>query len=143
MPYQYLEDVATADIAFEAWGATREEMFAAAAEATMNVMVENLAAIENKEQRIISIQEETVEMLLFQFLQEFVYYKDAEQLLLRVAGVRIQDSQGAFMLTAQARGETLNPRKHLLNVDVKAVTMHRFKVVEEMEGWKATVILDI
>jgi hypothetical protein len=42
MPYRFLEDIATADIAFEARGETLEEVFTAAAEATMNVMIESL-----------------------------------------------------------------------------------------------------
>lgn len=29
MPYRFREDMATADVAFEAWGATREESFSA------------------------------------------------------------------------------------------------------------------
>ena len=33
MPYEFLEDVATADIAFRAWGETLEETFVAAATA--------------------------------------------------------------------------------------------------------------
>ena len=33
MPYHYLDDVATADIAFEACGQSKEEMFIAAADA--------------------------------------------------------------------------------------------------------------
>src|SRR3989338_1964113 len=143
MPYQYLDDVATADIAFEAWGKTREDLFVFAADAVINVMVEDLESIAAAHKRAISLQEETLEMLLFQFLQELVYYKDAEQLLLRVPKVAIRNQGGFLMLTAEARGEFLNPNKHRLNVDVKAVTMHRFKVTEERQGWKATVVLDI
>ena len=42
MPYTYLEEIAIADIAFRATGKTEEEVFAAAADATVNVMVEDL-----------------------------------------------------------------------------------------------------
>ena len=38
-----LEDLAAADVAFQAWGTNLEETFIAAADATMNVMVEDLA----------------------------------------------------------------------------------------------------
>ena len=51
MPYRYLEDIATADVAFEAWGDTLEEMFVAAADATMNVMVSDLDTIAPVEKR--------------------------------------------------------------------------------------------
>ncbi|MGO9315027.1 MAG: archease [Syntrophobacteraceae bacterium] len=34
MPFEFHDEIATADVAFEAWGQTIEEMFIAAAEAT-------------------------------------------------------------------------------------------------------------
>ncbi|HEX2244494.1 MAG TPA: archease, partial [Gammaproteobacteria bacterium] len=45
MPYEYLDDIA-ADIAFKAWHEKLEQTFMNAAEATMNVMVEELDAIQ-------------------------------------------------------------------------------------------------
>lgn len=143
MPYQYLDDVATADIAFEAYGQSKEEMFIAASDALMNVMVEDLGTITERLWREVSVEAETLEMLLFQFLQEFIFYKDAEQLLLRAARMRFKEQKGMWMVTARAYGEMLDPRKHPLNVDVKAVTMHQFSVSESQGQWKARVVLDI
>jgi SHS2 domain-containing protein len=143
MPYRYLEDIATADAAFEAWGDTVEETFISAADATMNVMVEDLSTIHDWERRKIEVEAETLDMLLFQLLQELVYYKDAEQLLLRVPYVHIEREDGRYTLKAEAYGETLNALKHDLNVDVKAVTLHRFRVEKTPRGWETTVILDI
>lgn len=143
MPYQFLEDIATADVAFKAWGKTREEMFAAAAEATMNVMVEDLSTISPQEKRTLSVEAENLEMLLFQFLQELIYYKDAERLLLCVSQVTFKKHDTHWHLIAEARGEVLDPLKHPLNVDVKAVTMHLFRVHRIPQGWEATVVLDI
>ena len=76
MAYHYLEDFATADIAFEATGADLESLFAAAADATMNVMVENIGAIEARETRTIELENREVDMLLFDFLQELIYRKE-------------------------------------------------------------------
>ena len=45
MPYKFLEDIGTADIAFEATGRDLPELFTAAANATMNVMIDNLDEI--------------------------------------------------------------------------------------------------
>jgi len=143
MPYRYLEDVATADVAFEAWGASLEELFTAAADATMNVMVEDLATIEKKEERSFQVEDEAVDMLLFKFLQELIFYKDAQLLLLRIQSVTIDRQNAHLSLTATSYGEQLNPEKHSLNVDVKAVTLHRFRVEQTDRGWEASVILDI
>ncbi|MEE8160569.1 MAG: archease, partial [Acidobacteriota bacterium] len=68
MPYRFLEDIATADIAFEAWGNTLEEMFTAAAEATMNVMIESLDSIARRELREFHLENAALDMLLFDFL---------------------------------------------------------------------------
>ncbi len=51
MPFRFLEDIATADVAFEAWGDSKEAMFTAAADAAMNVMVDELDSIEDRERR--------------------------------------------------------------------------------------------
>jgi SHS2 domain-containing protein len=143
MPYKFLEEIATADVAFEAWGTTLEEMFVAAADATMNVMVQDLNTIADQEHREISVEANAIDMLLFELLQELIYYKDAERLLLRVPNVQIQLHDDHFTLSAEAYGEELNPDKHELIVDVKAVTLHRFEVEPTDSDWRAMVILDI
>jgi SHS2 domain-containing protein len=143
MPYQYLSDIAIADVAFRAWGNTLEKMFVSAADASMNVMVEDLAGIMKREHRDFSLKAESIEMLLFELLQELIFFKDAEQLLLRVPQVFIQQKSTHYTLKAEAYGEMLDPKKHELNADVKAVTLHHFQVVKTGHGWEATVILDI
>jgi len=143
MPHQYLEDVATADVAFEAWGDTLEELFIAAADATINVMVKDLSSIAAPQKKIIQVEADAVDLLLFELLQELIFYKDAETLLLRVPAVDIERQHGRLTLHAEAYGEPLNPDKHELIVDVKAVTLHRFRVEQTSRGWEAMVILDI
>lgn len=143
MPYRYLPDIAIADVAFEAWADTLEGLFAAAADATMNVMVGDLATIAEHESRAVQAEDTEVDMLLFQLLQELIFFKDAEKLLLRVKHIEIRQIDGRFLLRAEARGEQLDPTHHDLVVDVKAVTLHRFNVKQTASGWEATVILDI
>ena len=143
MPYRYLDDIATADVAFEARGDTLEEIMVASADATMNVMVEDLDSIADRVRRPIDVQAPEPDMLLYALLEELVYRKDAERLLLRVPSVHIEERIGELALHAEAYGETLDPGRHRLLVDVKAVTLHRFLVERTDLGWRATVILDI
>jgi SHS2 domain-containing protein len=143
MHYRYLEEIAKSDVAFEAWGDTAEDLFVAAADATMNIMVEDLSTIADREHRTLTVEADALDMLLFELLQEQIFYKDAERLLLRVPKVQIRHQEDHFMLSAEAYGEELNPDRHELVVDVKAVTLHRFEVKQTSQGWKATVILDI
>jgi SHS2 domain-containing protein len=143
MPYEFLEDVATADIAFRAWGNDTEETFVAAADAVMNVMIEDLETIQPREERRLTAGNDALDMLLFDFLQELVYYKDAEQLMLRVSHAHIAQHDGRYQLEAVARGEQLDPNRHRTRVDVKAVTLHHFNLQQSARGWEASVILDI
>jgi SHS2 domain-containing protein len=143
MPYRFLDDIATADIAFLAWGETLEETFIAAADATMNVMIEDLASIRESENREIEVSDDSLDMLLFNFLQELIYYKDAEQLLLRVTAVRIENAGQKYSLRCSALGEKLAPERHRQRVDVKAVTLHRFRLEKKNGFWEAEIILDI
>jgi SHS2 domain-containing protein len=143
MPYEFLEDVATADIAFRAWGRDLEETFVAAGDAVMNVMIEDLDTIQAHEERRLTLDNDALDMLLFDFLQELVYYKDAEQLMLRVLHVHIAQTDGRYQLEAVARGEQLDPHRHRTRVDVKAVTLHLFSLQQSAQGWEASVILDI
>ena len=143
MPYRYRGDIATADIAFEAWGETVEQMFGAAADALLNVMVENLEEVAPQESVRIELSHEEIDLLLFSFLNDLVYYKDARQLLLRVSSLTITGGEGGYSLEAVMTGEKIDPPRHHMNVDVKAVTLHMFKVEQTDRGWEAAVILDI
>ena len=143
MPYDYLEDIGTADIAFEATGRDLPELFTAAADATMNVMIDNLEAIEPHETRRIGLKNDAIDMLLFDFLQELIYFKDADRLLLRIREVQIDEKEDAYSLNATAAGELLDPARHQQRADVKAVTLHDFRVEKTDGGWKASVLLDI
>ncbi|NLI80208.1 MAG: archease [Deltaproteobacteria bacterium] len=143
MPYAYLDDVATADVAFLAWGETLEELFIAAADATMNAMVTDLESISPSLTQGIVLESEALDLLLFDLLQEIIFLKDAEGLLLRVSRIEFMRTENAFRLVATARGEEIDPGKHEFVVDVKAVTLYRYRLEETPRGWEATVILDV
>jgi SHS2 domain-containing protein len=143
MPYEYATEMTIADMAFRAWGPTLEETFRAAADATMNAMIDDLDALAPQEQQSFELHEECLDLLLLNFLQKLIYYKDAQRLLTRVREVSISRDETGFALRARAVGEELNPDKHEFATDVKGVTLHRLQVVETPDGWEATVILDV
>src|SRR5947207_3262722 len=143
MPYKYLEEIGTADIAFEATGRDLPELFIAAADATMNVMIDNLDAIESRETREIELSSDKIDMLLFDFLQELIYFKDANRLLLRAGKTQIDQKDEGYFLRARVAGERLDDTRHRQRADVKAVTLHGFSVEKRDARWKARVLLDI
>ena len=143
MPYEFLEEAAIADIAFQATGNSVEEVFLAAADATMQVMIDNLESIEFKDRRTLHLENGALDMLLFDLLQELIYYKDANQLLLRVRSLQVRQENNSWKLVGEALGEKLDPDRHRQRADVKAVTLHHFHLGKTDAGWAASVILDI
>jgi SHS2 domain-containing protein len=143
MPYHYLEEVGTADIAFEATGRDLPELFTDAADATTNVMIDNVEAIQPRQTRQIELSNDKLDMLLFDLLQELIFLKDAERLLLRIREVQIDKRDDIYFLKATADGEPLDAERHHQRADVKAVTLHDFFVEQTDGGWNARVLLDI
>jgi SHS2 domain-containing protein len=144
MSYRYLDDLGSADIAFEALGASLEKLFAAAADATINAMVEDISRIWPSVTVPIMLTNSSLDLLLFDLLQELIFYKDAKQLMLRLTSAKVEVSGGLYELSAVAEGEKLDPARHSPRLDVKAVTLHRFVVEQLHDGqWRAQVILDV
>ena len=143
MSHRFIEDEATADIAFEARGKDLPEVFRAASDAVINVMVDNYTDIQPSEHRKIEATADALDLLLLDLLQNLIYYKDAERLLLRITQVEISGAEGNWHLNALGEGERIDSKRHLLRVDVKAVTLHNFRLEQTPGGWLAHVILDI
>jgi SHS2 domain-containing protein len=143
MPYRYERDIAFADIAFEARGRSLEELFIAAADATINVMVENIEEVMPEQELKLAVSGNGFDLLLWSLLQELIFFKDARRLLLRIRSLSIRGGDGDLHCAATAVGEPIDPARHRLCVDVKAVTLHRLSVEKKNDEWFAAVILDL
>jgi SHS2 domain-containing protein len=109
----------------------------------MNVMIGFLESIEARQKRKLDLESDALDMLLFDLLQELIFRKDSEQLLLRVNKVRIETQPGEYRVMTTGHGGKLDPGRHEQKVDVKAVTLHQFSLEKTDDGWAAQVILDI
>ena len=143
MPYRYLEGLTSADIAFEATGKTVEEMFESAGIAVLGTMVRDPKNIKPSTKMKIEKTAPDIGKLLFDFLDELIFLKDAEQMFFSEFRARISGKEGAYSLTVEARGEKIDPKKHDIAIDAKAVTMHKFEVKQTEKGWRAQVIIDV
>jgi len=141
--YRYLEEIVTADVAFEAWGVTLEELFRVSADAVLNVMIEDIETVHRESRLTIELANPELDLLLFGFLNELLFFKDARMLLLRLDRSSITEGEDGFSLRADMAGERLDTLRHTQLVDVKAVTLHRLRVAQTSQGWEATVVLDI
>ena len=143
MPYRFLEHMATADVAFEAIGTDLEELFVSAAKATINTMLDDLDTLTTRTSRNISLSNTELDLLLFDYLQELIYYKDSESLLLLPESIEVNEKDGNYLLHSTLAGEKIDLSRHEQRTDVKAVTLHRFELKRISDGWRASVILDV
>lgn len=142
--YKFLEDVAIADIAYEAYGKSLNELFENAACAIFELSAD-LKTIDAKKKIKIDMESNNVENLLYDFLSEILFLKDSKYMVFRNAKVSISKNKknGNYLLKAVLEGDSINPQKQHLENDIKAVTMHMFSVKKEKKGYKATVVVDI
>jgi len=136
-PFHTLEH--TADVGFEAFGATREQAFANAARALTDLMAAPESILPREE---LSLQTEgsDVPSLLVNWLSEILYLFDAEGWLFH--DFDIQNLTGNS-LTATARGEKFDRTRHQPRLMVKAITYHQLEFKETTQGWRAQVYVDV
>ena len=136
-PYRVLEH--TADIGFEAFGATREAVFANAARALTHLMVDldSILPLEN-----LPLRAEGSDMpgLLVNWLSEVLYLFDAEGWLFRDFKV---ENLTDHSLAAKAQGEKFDRTRHQAKLLVKAITYHQLDLRNTGQGWRAQVYVDI
>lgn len=142
MPYRYVDDATTADVAFEAYAETLEELLLFAWEATLELMIEEPQRLRPRVGREISLSAEEPEALLFDLLEELLYYRDSEGLLLRLSDCELLEREDRLVFRGRGVGERLSRRRHNLGFDIKAVTPHQFYLHRIENGWEARVVLD-
>ena len=143
--FEFVDGV-TSDLCFVARGATLGDLFAAAGKALLAATVEDPASVEARVRRTVHLEEPDLELLLLRFLNELVYLRDAERLLLRPERVSVRANEVA-RLEAELSGEAIDPERHHLEPEIKAATAHGLRVARATGGgavaWKASVTLDV
>lgn len=136
-PFRILEH--TADVGFEAFGRTREEVFSNAASALVHLMVD-LDSIVPREPLMVRAEGSEPVGLLVNWLSEILYLSDTEGWLFHEFEVRdLRDRS----VSAVARGEKLDRARHQVKMLVKAITYHQLALEQTTDGWRAQVYVDI
>ncbi len=135
----------TADIQVESWGPTLEAAFSQTGLSLMTTISPNLNLISPSTEKTIQIEAEDEESLLFDFLSEFLYIFDVEELIFSeiVVVEIIKKEQDKYHLKARIKGEIFDKNKHEIGTEVKAIT-YSFMEIEEKKGTiKIKVVFDI
>ena len=141
--YQILEGIARADVAYQVFGKTIEELFVNAAEAVSQTMVD-ITAVQPLLSSKCKVQSSKLEELFLDFINELIFLKDAKNLIFSKYQLKITHLDARnYQLDAFLWGDKIDPKKHKLRLDVKAVTRHKLNIKKAGNIYEAIIVLDI
>ena len=130
----------TADIGVKGIGDTLEESFEETAKAMTSILVD-INKIEPKKTVKITAEADSIEELLFEFLNEVLAQIDIEGMIFKKFKITKMENN---KLEAELTGEQLNPKKHHAKTQVKAATYSQLKVYKDEKGhWVSQCIVDV
>jgi SHS2 domain-containing protein len=135
--YEYFDH--TADLGIRVRAPDVNALFADAGMALFGAVVDGLDTVRHERRIDVEIAGTELDYLLFDWLRELLFRFDAEHLLFSRFEVSV--SEGG--LKGSAWGEPIDPARHVLSHEVKAITYHGLRVEREGDGWIAEVIVDI
>ena len=140
--FRFLEEIALADIAFDAEGESIEEVFRGATQALLQSMA-NPSTVAETWERTIQRSDVDPSALLFDWLSEVVYWKDAAGVVFREAPLTLTQEHNVWLLRARLIGAPVDPETQELHADVKGVTKHLYELKQTSDRWQARVVLDV
>lgn len=132
--YEVLEH--TADVGLKAYGGSLEEIFASAARGMFALMTD-IATVRPTGEVQVAVTAPDRESLLVDWLTELLFVHERDGVFLAEFEVAIENHR----LEATVRGEEIDPDRHPLDTEIKAVTYHMIEV--NPEAGYAVVIFDI
>lgn len=128
----------TADVGIRARGPDASALFEAAARGLFTVITDPGRVVPNEARRL-RLQAESLAELLHAWLEQLNALHQIEERFFSRFDVRVEGTS----LEATVHGEPIDPGRHDLRLEVKAVTWHGLEVRETPRGLEATVLLDI
>lgn len=140
--YEFVEH--TADVRVIGWGPTIEEAFSQVALSLMATISPNLEKIKHKSIKEINIESEDKYALAIDFLTEFLYIFDVEELIFSDIEVKsIKSINNNFQLKAVMKGEKFDKNNHEIGTEVKAITYSFMNIEEKDDKITVDIVFDI
>lgn len=134
MKFKFLEH--TADIKFQAFGKSAEELFENSTLAFKEAICGKIK-VKDKKEKNIKIKGKDFESLMYKFLEEVLYLLDAEDFIISKTRVKIND----FKLIATISGDKAS--NYNFTNPVKAVTYNEMFIKKQKDRWISQVVLDV
>lgn len=131
----------TADVKFQAFGGSLEEVFANSALAMTHIIVDP-SKVEARIRKEIDVESEDKQALLYDFLEQFLILLDAENFLLHeIKELKIEENK-KFKLKAIVVGDN-ELEKYETEGHIKAVTYQEMMIKKEKDRYMVQVVIDI
>ena len=141
MSYRYLDH--GADIGIEAKDETLEGVFIDSARAVFGLMTD-VEEITTDQSIKIELKESELEDLFYEWLSELISLGNMNrQVYGKFEGLTIEKAEEEYRLEATALGERIDPEKHELGTEVKALTYLGLELSQVDGGWKGRFVLDV
>ncbi|MFC1697748.1 archease [Nanoarchaeota archaeon] len=125
--YKYLPH--TADAKFQSFGKTLEEAFRNAFLATVAIVIDP-ESIKHNIEKPIEIKTNTKEALLYDFLEEIIFYLESENIIFGdVKDIKIEKVENKYKITAILVGD--NDDDYEIAGNIKAITYSDMFIKEE------------
>ncbi|MFQ5790476.1 MAG: archease [Acidobacteriota bacterium] len=129
----------TADYMVEIRAPDLRSLFAEAAVAFLDILSDP-ETVRPRLPVAVQVEAENTEALLVSWLTELLFLYESEGWLFsRFEFFVLTGTQ----LEAEAWGEKLDPSRHPIDREIKAVTYHRLRLVKEGDGLKTTIVFDL
>jgi len=143
MAYELLDNISRADIAYRVRGSNLVDLFINGGRALVSIMLEDPESVRPTESVNFNTASPDPDLLYYDYLSEFIFYKDTHKLILMPATVEIFHTDQGYALSCKATGEKIDRARHVFIADIKAITMHNLAVAFVDDEWHATVVVDV
>ncbi len=140
--FEVLEEEATADVAYKAYGESLEEMYSNAALGLFS-LITDIKSVDVKQVDLITVEAEDKEALLLDFLNELIYRWDVEKILFSDFSCEISKEGEGLVLKAECKGETFDGERHKVKTEIKAITYFGMKVEKKDGIWETIITPDV
>ncbi|MBP3790990.1 MAG: archease [Methanobrevibacter sp.] len=128
----------TADIGFKAYGESLNEAFENAGLAIFNI-ISDTSNIDAVKEISFKVRSEDEISLLYDYLEELLFYHEIEFMLFSEFHVEIDDN---LQLRATIKGEPIDWDKHERKTEIKAITFHKMDV-KKTDKFELQAIVDL
>ena len=129
----------TADFGIQVFGRDCSDLFQNAAFAMFDLITE-MKTLKGKSRDSVRMTGQDLPDLMVNWLRELLYLWSGRELLVQTTQI---DSMSENSLSASIAFDPFDPSIHIIKNEIKAVTYHQIRVIQETKGWKANVIFDV